>query len=132
MVLFGCPDRSAAALWAGVLPLRYCSARFACKLPTWRLPDRGRVRELVTESVNGARASLVVLGWVGIYFLLLQVVLVVLLMNRVLGGFKRIRLNRRTPAHFARVGNCMGSNSRSRVWKRLRVFWGGRAQSPWP
>ena len=30
------------------LPLRYCSARFAWKLPTWRLPDGGRIRELVT------------------------------------------------------------------------------------
>ena len=43
LVLFGYPDRSAAALLAGVLPLRYCSARFACELPTWRLPDRGHV-----------------------------------------------------------------------------------------
>ena len=33
LVLFGYPDGSAAALLAGVLPLRYCSAR-------WRLPDR--------------------------------------------------------------------------------------------
>ena len=49
LVLFGYPDRSAAALLAGGLPLRYCSARFAWKLPTWRLPDRGRVRDLVAE-----------------------------------------------------------------------------------
>ena len=55
LVLFGYPDRSAAALLARDLPLRYCSARFAWKLPTWRLPDRGRVLELVTESVDGAR-----------------------------------------------------------------------------
>ena len=40
---------------------------------------------------------------------------------RVLGGVKRIRLNRKTPAHLARVGNFMNSESRSRVWKRLRV-----------
>ena len=50
LVLFGCPKGSAAALLAGVLPLRYCSARFACKFPTWELPVRGHVRELVTES----------------------------------------------------------------------------------
>ena len=40
---------------------------------------------------------------------------------RVLGGVKRIRLNRKTPAHLARVGICMDSEPRSRVWKRLRV-----------
>ena len=55
LVLFGYPDGSAAALLAGVLPLRCCSARFVCKLPTWRLPDRGHVCELVTEGVDGAR-----------------------------------------------------------------------------
>ena len=55
LVLFGYPDRSAAASLAGDLPLRYCSARFAWKLPTWRLPDGGRVREFVTEGVDGAR-----------------------------------------------------------------------------
>ena len=55
LVLFGYPDRSAAALLAGDSPLRYCSARFAWKLPSWRLPDRGHVRDLVTESVDGAR-----------------------------------------------------------------------------
>ena len=55
MVLFGYPDRSAAALLAGDLPLRYCSARFAWKQPTWRLPDRGRVRDLVADCVDGAR-----------------------------------------------------------------------------
>ena len=51
---------------------------------------------------------LVVIGWVGICF-------------RVLGSVNRIRLNRKTPAHLARVGNSMNSESRSRVWKRLRV-----------
>ena len=35
LVLFGYPDRSAVALLAGGLPPRYCSARFAWKLPTW-------------------------------------------------------------------------------------------------
>ena len=54
MVLSGYPSGSAAALLAGDLHLRYCSARFAWKLPTRRLPDRGRVRELVTEGVDGA------------------------------------------------------------------------------
>ena len=55
LVLFGYLHRSAAALLAGDLPLRYCNTRFAWKLPTWRLPDRGRVRDLVADSVDGAR-----------------------------------------------------------------------------
>ena len=46
---------SAAALLAGILPLRYCSARFACTFPTWRLPDLGHVCELVTDNVVGDR-----------------------------------------------------------------------------
>ena len=99
---------------AGSLPLRYCSDRFAWKLPTWRLPGSGRVRDLVAGYVDDAgvgvglflppvsRAS----GSAGVL---------------VLGGVKRIRLNRKTPAHLARVGMCMDSEPRSRVWKRLRL-----------
>ena len=41
--------------------------------------------------------------------------------SRVLGCFKRIRLNRKTPAHLARLGNLGSVSSRSQVWKRLRV-----------
>ena len=55
LVLFCYLDGSAAALLAGVLPLRYCSARFACKFSTWELPDKGHVCELVTDGVVGAR-----------------------------------------------------------------------------
>ena len=39
--------------------------------------------------------------------------------NRVLGSFKRIRLNRKTPAHLARFGDLESLQSRSRVWQRL-------------
>ena len=42
--------------------------------------------------------------------------------SRVLVGIKRIRLNRKTPAHLARLGNLESLQSRSRVWKRLRVL----------
>ena len=118
--MFGYPCVSAAALLAGVLPLRYCSARFACKLPTWRLPDRGHVCELVTDGVVGAR----VLGGDGICRVSLPRSAVragVSCERRVLGGFKRIRLSRKTPAHLARLGNLGSVASRSRVWKRLRV-----------
>ena len=31
----------------GTLPLRYCTSRFAHKLPTWSLPDSGGVAMLV-------------------------------------------------------------------------------------
>ena len=118
--MFGYPDGSAAALVAGVLPLRYCSARFACKLPTWRLPHRGHVCELVTEGVIGAR----VLGDDGIGGDLFPHSVGRAggsFENRVLGSFLRIRLNRKTPAHLARFGDFESLQSRSRVWKRLRV-----------
>ena len=120
LVLFGYPSGSAAALLAGVLPLRYCSARFACKLPTWRLPDRGRVCELVTEGVVVAR----VLGDDGIGRDLFPPSVGRAgesFETRVLGGIKRMRLNRKTPAHLARVGNCESLQSRSGILKRLRV-----------
>ena len=35
------------ALLAGTLPLRYCSTRFACRTPSWRLPALGSVHSLV-------------------------------------------------------------------------------------
>ena len=120
LVLFCYPDGSVAALLAGDLPLRYCSARFAWKLPTWRLLDRGHVRDLIVDSVNGAR----LLGCVRMGGDLFPPPVSRAggsFDGRVLGCVKRIRLNRKTPAHLARIGNCMSSKSRSRVWKRLRV-----------
>ena len=36
--LFGYPSGSAGALLDGTLPLRYCTTRFASRIPTWRLP----------------------------------------------------------------------------------------------
>ena len=116
LVLFDYPDRSCAALLAGDLPLRYCSARFAWKLPTWRLPDRGHVRDLVTESVDGAR----LLGCVRMGGDLFPPPV-----SRAGGSFEsrvwRSRLLRKTPAHLPRLGNLEIVQSRSRVWKRLRV-----------
>ena len=118
--MFGFPSGSAAGLLAGVLPLRYCSARLACMIPTWRLPDRCHVCQLVADGVVGARVldddgigrGLLPrsVGRAGGSF-----------ESRVLGGFKRIRLNRKTPAHLARLGNLGSVSSRSKVWKRLRV-----------
>ena len=49
LVLFGYPCDSAATLLGGVLPLRYCSGRFACQVPTWSLPAHGHVQGLIAE-----------------------------------------------------------------------------------
>ena len=87
--LFRYPSGSARALVAGTLPLRYCATRFACKSPTWRLPAFAHVTGVVT-SVAGVGGDFVdcaadEVSWV-----------------RCSGpGRKRIRLNRKTPAHLA-------------------------------
>ena len=78
---------------------------FACQTSTWRLPVPGHVVGLVTAHV-GAVWEAVVGGasrevhWV----------------SGSGPGRKRIRLNRKTPAHLA--GST--THSRPRVWKRLR------------
>ena len=43
LFLFGYPPGLGCALLRGTLPLRYCTSRFAHKLPTWSLPDSGGV-----------------------------------------------------------------------------------------
>ena len=75
---------------SSTLSLRCCAARFACRTPTWRLPVSGHVVELVTDAVHWVSGS----GT----------------------GRKRVRLNRKTPAHLAGLM----VHSRPRVWKRLR------------
>ena len=47
LFLFGYPPGSGCALLRGTLPLRYCTSRFADKLPTWSLPDSDGVATLV-------------------------------------------------------------------------------------
>ena len=102
--LFRYPAGSGRALLAGTLPLRYCAARFACRTPTWRLPVPGRVVNLVTACVGAVREVIADGGcrevhWVG-------------------GsgpGRKRIRLDRKTPAHL----EGLVVQSRPRFWKRL-------------
>ena len=105
LALFRYPSGSGRALLAGTLPLRYCSTRFACLTPSWRLPVHGSVRNLVAAySDAGGRAAVDEVGrdvfWVG-------------------GsgpGRKRIRLIRKTPAHLAGYV----THSRPKVSKRLR------------
>ena len=121
LVLFGYSDGSAAALLAGVLPLRYCSARFSCKLPTWRLPDRGHVVSWLLR-VLMVLGSLVMMGFV----VFICVALLVMLVFLVRAGFRRAlkeysTQQKKTPAHLARLGDVESVPSRSRVWKRLKV-----------
>ena len=47
LALFRYLSGSGCALFAGTLPRRYCSTRFACMTPSWRLPALGSVSGLV-------------------------------------------------------------------------------------
>ena len=99
------PPGSGRALPAGTLPLRYCAARIANRTPTWRLPVFGHVVDLVAAAAGVVQETLAdgdrqEVHWV----------------SGSGPGRKRIRLNRKTPAHLAGfVVQC-----HPRVWKRLR------------
>ena len=88
----------------GLLLLRYCTARFATRIPAWRSPVSGHVACLVTadHDVSGANGDEVSSREVHCV--------------SGSGPGKRIRLNRKSPAHLA--GSVI--HSRPRVWKRLR------------
>ena len=103
--LFRYPPGSGHALLAGTLPLRYCAARFACTTPTWRLPVSGHVVDLVTASVDAVREAIVDGAGQEVHWV-----------SGSGSGLERIRLNRKTPAHFPGFRVL----SRPRVWKRLR------------
>ena len=90
LALFRYPPMSGRALLTGTLPLRYCADRFACKTPTWRLLVSGHVARLVAiycEAAGGTKSEVFSSGvhWV----------------SGAGPGRKRIRLNRKTPAHLA-------------------------------
>ena len=104
LALFRYPSGSGRALLAGTLPLNYCSARFACMTPSWRLPALGSVRSLVAAYSDAGHLAAV--DGVGRD---------VFLVSGSGPGWKRIRLNRKTPAHLV----AYMSHSRPRVWKRL-------------
>ena len=103
--LFRYPPGSRRALLAGTLPLRYCAARFACRTPSCRLPVSGHVVDLVTANVGAVRDAIVDGAGQEVHWV-----------SGSGPGRKRIRLNRKTPAHLA--GFMV--QSRPRVWKRLR------------
>ena len=100
LLLFQYPPRSSGALLAGTLPLRYCSTWFACRVPFWAVPFPGHVAGLITAEVLAdrvdARRDIHWISGSG-------------------PGRKRIRLNRKKPAHL--VGRSM--HARPRVWKGL-------------
>ena len=103
--LFQYPPWSSRALLAGTLPLRYCAAKFASKVPTWRLLVSGQAASLVAADPRvandgGAEVASREVQWV----------------SSSGTGRKRIRLKRKTPAHLA--GSVI--QSRPLVWKRLR------------
>ena len=104
--LFRYPPRSGPALLAGTLPLGYCAARFAKRVPTWRLPVSGHAACRVTADSDVAEVVEVEVGGEGVCWV-----------DGSGPGRKRIRLNRKPPAHLAGVSV---SQSRPRVWKRLR------------
>ena len=103
--LFRYPPGPGRALLSGTLPLRYCADRFACRIPSWRLPVSGHVVDLVSADVGAVREAIVdgagqEVRWVS-------------------GSEprrKRIPLNRKTPARLAGFSRVQ---SRPRVWKRL-------------
>ena len=105
LALFRHPSGSGRALLAGTLPLRYCSTRFACLTPSWRLPVPGSVGNLVAAYSD-----------VGYRVAADKVDRDVFWVSGSGPGRKRIRLNRKTPAHLAGYM----SHSRPKVWKRLR------------
>ena len=85
------------ALLDGTLPLRYCSVKFAAKIPFWVLPVSGHVSGLLTVHDRAAVGAVEVVSCGS-------------------GSRrKRFRLNRKTPAHL--VGHSV--HSRPRVLKRL-------------
>ena len=55
--IFRYPPGSGRALLSGTLPLRYCADRFACRIPSWRLPVSGHVAHLVAIYCEAAGGS---------------------------------------------------------------------------
>ena len=104
LALFRYPSGSGRALLAGTLLLRYCAARFACLTPDWRLPVHGSVGNLVAAYSDADRRAAVDEVGRDVYWV-----------SGSGPGRKRIRLNRKTPAHLA--GYVI--HSRTRIWKRL-------------
>ena len=100
------PPLSGPALLAGTLLLKYCAVRFASRVLAWHVPVSGHVACLVTAESGVTEAVGVEVGGEGVWWV-----------NGSGPGRKRLRLNRKNPAHLAGVSV---TQSRPRVWKRLR------------
>ena len=104
--VFGYPAGSGRILLAGDLPLRYYSGSFALRKPTWKLPEGGGVRTLISASSPGSNLGRNVLGgcW-----------------TRGAGGiWKRVRLTKKTANTLVwRHGDLHALHGKR--WKRLRV-----------
>ena len=87
--LLGYPSGSGGALLDGSLKLRYNTVPFARKKPTWRLPARGQVPEILAGTGDGAwsvgACGVVGVGDVGFFFR---------------QSFKRVRLTKKKPLSF--------------------------------
>ena len=110
LVLFGYPSGSASVLLDGELSLRYCSYRFACRVPTWSLPSHGRVQGLLAESAGfqdvsrGGRVGRAPLpGGACVSG------------GGTLGGVRRVRLHKKIPAHLTGYVGDGSFQSRPRV-----------------
>ena len=87
LFLFGYPPGSGSALLRGTLPLRYCTSRFAHKVPTWSLPFPVAFASLVDGMLARSDPSSPDLGRIGDR-------------SGVSGcGYKRFRLGRKPPVH---------------------------------
>ena len=104
LLLFQYPPKSSRALLDGTLPLRYCSARFASEVPTWSSPVPGHVAGLIAAEIQVAQVDEVEVASREVHWV-----------SGSGRGRKRIRSNRKTPAHL--VG--LSIHARPRVWKRL-------------
>ena len=93
--LFQNPPRSSGALFAGTLPLRYCSTRFACRVPFCTLPVPGHVARLIAAEGQAAPVGEVEVAGRDIHWICGSGL-----------GRKRIRLNRKTQ-HNSWVYLCM-------------------------
>ena len=92
LILLRFPPRSCHALFAGTLPLRYCTIRFACRIPTWRLSVSGHAASQVTADLGVTNGNGVEVGDEEVHWV-----------SGSGPGRKRIRLNRKpcTPRGFS-------------------------------
>ena len=115
LVLFGYPSGSAAALLGGWLLLRYCSGRFARRVPTWGLPARGHVQGpylLVLRRCRGMNTlvALCCLAWL--------VVPEFSVVGEFLGALKEFDCAEKLQHTLQDTEGVVGFESWPKVWKR--------------